>query len=96
MAFRDLLRRKFGRVNKEQHNVIELKQIVQRNTVHKYTRLFIALTALVPCNDKMLHDMFKDGLKDTILDELARDELPDTLAQLISMVDHIDQHQEIH
>lgn len=59
---------------------------MQQNTVSDYARRFTALAALVPYNNKTLHNMFKDRLKDDILNELTRDELPDTLAQLITKV----------
>lgn len=64
--------------------------------VHSYAGQFIALAALVYYNKETLHNMFKDRLKDTILDRLARDKLPDTLAQLIDKADRVDQREEIH
>jgi len=88
--FREEIGKIFGEMDEERQAERKLQTIKQRGPAQHYTTEFMQLRAKVNWGDAPLQLAYYTGLKERVKDELARDERPENLDDLITEAVRID------
>jgi Retrotransposon gag protein/Zinc knuckle len=84
------LRAVFGEVDEQRTAERKLMQLRQTGSASNYTSEFRKITSKLDWNDEAYMAQYYQGLKDALKDELARQESPDDLDELIRIAVRID------
>jgi len=90
MGFEDKIKRVFGDIDEEHTAEHHLESIQQHGSATAYTAQFQQWSGRTSWNEEALIHRYYVGLKDTIKDELARMDRPDSLEELITQAIRID------
>jgi hypothetical protein len=61
---------RYGVVNRDENNRVNLKNLKQKGSVQEYLSLFETYSATLNYNDQALRDMFYDGLSEEIINDI--------------------------
>jgi hypothetical protein len=89
-GFIDKITATFGAVDEEKQAERAIQTLRQRGSCATYTAEFQRYSSKTGWNDDALRAQYYRGLKDSVKDELVKDEKPDTMADMIEMATKID------
>lgn len=89
-AFREAIKATFGDIDETATAERQLKGLRQTTSVSFYTTEFQRIVSHLQWDNQALTFIFYNGLKDNIKDELARDERPSTLQEMVEKSIKID------
>ena len=88
--FRSELENMFGDIDAEHLAERSLRALRQKGSTSHYAADFRRFSSRVTWGDSALKSQFYEGLKESVKDEIARDERPDNLDDLIELATRID------
>jgi hypothetical protein len=80
----------FGEVDEERTAEREIRQLRQTGPASKYTAEFQRIIGKIDWNEEALIAQYYQGLKDSVKDELARQNRPDTFNAMVQIAVRID------
>jgi hypothetical protein len=89
-GFIDKITATFGAVDEEKQAERAIQTLRQRGSCATYTAEFQRYSSKTGWNDDALRAQYYRGLKDSVKDELVKDEKPDTMADMIEIATKID------
>ena len=88
--FEQSLLKTFGEPDEARTKANELKNLRQRGAATQYAAKFKQIAAYLKWDNEPLMEAFYDGLKDSVKDDLYKDDMPDSLDDYIEMAVKID------
>ena len=89
-GFKEKLMRVFGEVDEKRQASREVQSLKQRGSAATYTAEFQRNAVKTGWNDEALKEQYYRGLKDAVKDDIAREERPEALEDLIELAIKID------
>lgn len=91
--FETSLKDAFGLVNEERQAATKIHELKQTKSAAAYAAMFRLIASKLEWEDEPLMEIFYQGLKDEVKDELYKADRPDTLTEYIAMAVKIDERQ---
>ncbi|KAM5353667.1 hypothetical protein ACJ41O_000317 [Fusarium nematophilum] len=91
--FETSLKDAFGLVNEERQAATKIHELRQTRSAAVYAATFRLISSKLEWEDEPLMEIFYQGLKDEVKDELYKADRPDTLTEYIAMAVKIDERQ---
>lgn len=91
--FEEALKDTFGMVNEERQAATKIHKIKQMKSTAAYAIAFRQVASKLEWDDDVLMEIFYQGLKEEVKDELYKADRPDTLTEYITMAVKIDERQ---
>ena len=91
--FETALKDTFGMVNEERQAAAQIHQVKQIKSAAAYAIAFRRIAAKLEWDDDVLMEIFYQGLKAEVKDELYKADRPDTLTEYITMTVKIDERE---
>lgn len=91
--FEKALRAAFGDLDEKRANEKKLLRLTQRTSAAKYAAEFRQVASRVSWNEDALMTQFYEGLKETVKDDLVREDRPEKLTKYVEMAVKIDDRQ---
>jgi hypothetical protein len=89
-SFKNAITLMFGEVDEEQQAERAISMIKQKGSANRYTTEFKQLQSKIDWDDAPLKTAYYNGLKENIKDEIAHNDRPDTLKDMIELAVRID------
>lgn len=91
--FEEAIKDTFGMVNEERQAATKIHKIKQIRSTAAYAIAFRQVASKLEWDDDVLMEIFYQGLKEEVKDELYKADRPDTLTEYITMAVKIDERQ---